>query len=52
MIVKQFIDINKLSDIHFAKQPICNNNVFQFDNKTICHKSWIQSGILYVKGSF
>lgn len=51
-IVKETIDITKLSDINFAKQPIWNNNLFQFDNKTICHKSWIQSGILYVKDLF
>lgn len=49
---KKTIDINKLSDINFAKQPIWNNILFQFDNKTICHKRWIQSGILYVKDLF
>lgn len=49
---KKTIDITKLSDINFAKQAIWNDNLFQLDNKPICHKSQIQSGIQYVKNLF
>lgn len=42
---KKTIDITKLSEITFAKQLIWNNNLLQFDNKRICNKSWIQSGM-------
>lgn len=44
--------MTKLSVINFAKQPIWNNNLFQFDSKTMFHKNWIQSGIMYVKDLF
>ena len=52
---KQQINEVKISKVSFAQQPIWNNNLFKYNNKTICFtsfKNWERSGILYVKDLF
>ena len=49
---KQQINEEKISKVSFAQQPIWNNNLFKYNNKTICFTNWTQSGILYVKDLF
>ena len=36
----------------FLSQPIWNNKLFKYNGKPLCYKSWIKSGILYVKELF
>ena len=49
---KQQINEEKISKVSFAQQPIWDNNLFKYNNKTICFTNWKQSGILYVKDLF
>lgn len=46
---KRTIVKTKESNTKFARQPIWNNNMFTYNNKTLCFKNWIRSGILHVK---
>ena len=42
---KQQINEEKILKVSFAQQPIWNNNLFKYNNKTICFTNWTQSGI-------
>ena len=45
------IDGNLTCD-QFLSQPIWNNKLFKYNEKTLCYKNWIKSGILYVRELF
>lgn len=46
------VKISHLSNAHFTKQPLWNNNIFEYKEKSICFKNWINSNFLLLKNMF
>ena len=39
-------------EANFIQQPLWNNEIFEYQEKSISFKNWIDSNILYVKDLF
>ena len=49
---KRKTEISHLSSANFIQQPLWNNEIFGYQEKSISFKNWIDSNILYVKDLF
>ena len=52
MNVKEKTEISHLSNANITKQPLWNNEIFEYHEQSISFKNWIDGNILYLKDLF